>query len=51
MIPELVKQGISMAQIARDWGVSSGCVKKTYKKIRENERYLRTLKQNVNESI
>lgn len=51
MIPELVKRGISMAQIARDWGVSSGCIKKYYKKMREDNRYEQILKQSINESI
>lgn len=51
MIPQLVKLGKSMAQIAREWGVSNGCIKKYYKKLREDGRYLLILNQKRNEDI
>lgn len=50
MIPELIKSGKSMAQIAREWGVSSGCIKKTNQKLK-NIKYVKHLNLKNRENL
>ena len=50
MIPELIKSGKSMAQIAREWGVSRGCIKKTNQKLK-NIKYVKHLNLKNHENL